>query len=61
MGVQAPAGLLAIHTNYPGTVPADVDKALVAGEPPSSGLSAEETRAYEQLDRTFVTEDRFIT
>lgn len=52
MGVQAPAGLLAIHTNYPGTVPADVDKALVAGEPPPSGLSAEERRAYEQLDRT---------
>ncbi|MBD2095713.1 alpha/beta fold hydrolase [Trichocoleus sp. FACHB-591] len=52
MGVQAPAGLLAIHTNYPGTVPADIDKALVAGEPPPSGLSAEERRAYEQLDRT---------
>jgi pimeloyl-ACP methyl ester carboxylesterase len=52
MGVQAPAGLLAIHTNYPGTVPEDVDKALVAGEPPPSGLSAEEMRAYEQLDRT---------
>jgi pimeloyl-ACP methyl ester carboxylesterase len=52
MGVQAPAGLLAIHTNYPGTVPADIDKALVAGDPPPSGLSAEETRAYKQLDRT---------
>jgi pimeloyl-ACP methyl ester carboxylesterase len=52
MGVQAPAGLLAIHTNYPGTVPEDVDKALVAGDPPPSGLSDEETRAYEQLDRT---------
>ncbi|MEP0884062.1 epoxide hydrolase [Trichocoleus sp. ST-U3] len=52
MGVQAPAGLLAIHTNYPGTVPEDVDKALLAGEPPPLGLSNEETRAYEQLDRT---------
>jgi pimeloyl-ACP methyl ester carboxylesterase len=52
MGVQAPEGLLAIHTNYPGTVPAEVDKALVAGEPPPAGLSAEEKRAYEQLDRT---------
>ena len=53
MGLQAPAGLLAIHTNMPATVPADVDKALLAGAPPPSGLSAEERRAYEQLVRTF--------
>jgi pimeloyl-ACP methyl ester carboxylesterase len=53
MGLQAPEGLLAIHTNMPATVPADVDKALQAGEPPPSGLSAEERRAYEQLQRTF--------
>jgi pimeloyl-ACP methyl ester carboxylesterase len=53
MGLQAPEGLLAIHTNYPGSVPADVYTALVAGDPPPSGLSAEERRAYEQLDKTF--------
>ena len=53
MGLQAPAGLLAIHTNMPATVPADVDKALVAGGPAPSGLSADEQRAYEQLVRTF--------
>jgi pimeloyl-ACP methyl ester carboxylesterase len=53
MGLQGPAGLLAIHTNMPATVPADVDKALRAGNPPPSGLSAEERRAYEQLVRTF--------
>ena len=53
MGLQAPAGLLAIHTNMPATVPADVDKALQAGGPAPSGLSAEEQRAYEQLVRTF--------
>jgi pimeloyl-ACP methyl ester carboxylesterase len=53
MGLQAPAGLLAIHTNMPATVPADVDKALLTGGPPPSGLSAEERRAYDQLVRTF--------
>jgi pimeloyl-ACP methyl ester carboxylesterase len=53
MGLQAPAGLLAIHSNMPATVPADVDQALQAGEPPPSGLSADERRAYEQLERTF--------
>jgi len=52
MGLQAPAGLLAIHSNFPGTVPADVDEALQAGAPPPAGLSAEERRAYEQLERT---------
>src|SRR5215208_657019 len=53
MGLQAPAGLLAIHTNMPATVPADVDEALLAGAPAPSGLSAEEGRAYAQLERTF--------
>ena len=52
MGLQAPGGLLAIHTNYPGAVPADVYEVLVAGGPAPSGLSAEERRAYEQLDIT---------
>jgi pimeloyl-ACP methyl ester carboxylesterase len=53
MGVQAPEGLLAIHTNLPATVPADVDAALQTGEPPPADLSADERRAYEQLARTF--------
>jgi pimeloyl-ACP methyl ester carboxylesterase len=53
MGVQAPEGLVAIHTNMPGTVPAEVDRASLAGEPAPSGLSAEEERAYEQLLRTY--------
>jgi pimeloyl-ACP methyl ester carboxylesterase len=53
MGLQAPAGLLAIHTNMPATVPADVGAALQRGEPAPPGLSAEERRAYAQLERTF--------
>ena len=53
MGLQAPEGLLAVHTNMPATVPADVNAAALAGQPPPPGLSAEEQRAYEQLIRTF--------
>jgi pimeloyl-ACP methyl ester carboxylesterase len=53
LAVQAREGLRAIHTNMPATVPADVDEALLAGDPPPSGLSAEKRRAYEQLERTF--------
>jgi len=53
MGLQAPPGLLAIHTNMPATVPADVDKALLIGAPAPAGLSAQEKRAYEQLAHTF--------
>jgi pimeloyl-ACP methyl ester carboxylesterase len=53
MGLQAPEGLLAIHTNMPATVPADIDKASQAGEPPPADLPPEERRAYEQLLRTY--------
>jgi pimeloyl-ACP methyl ester carboxylesterase len=53
MGLQAPAGLLGIHTNMAATVPADIDRASLAGDPPPSGLSGEERRAYAQLLRTY--------
>ncbi len=49
MGVQAPAELLAIHTNMPGAVPAEIDKAAFTGAPAPPDLSAEEKLGYDHL------------
>jgi pimeloyl-ACP methyl ester carboxylesterase len=58
LGVQAPPGLLGIHSNMAGVVPPDVSTALAqnalgAGPPPPAGLSEEESRTYEQLNFFF--------
>jgi len=50
MALQEPPELLAIHTNMPATVPPDVSKALMLGNPPPADLSAEERHAWDQLD-----------
>jgi pimeloyl-ACP methyl ester carboxylesterase len=51
MAEQAPPELLGIHVTFPETIPPNVGKALQAGGPPPSDLSADEKRAYEQLVR----------
>jgi pimeloyl-ACP methyl ester carboxylesterase len=53
MGVQEVEGLVAIHNSMPGTVPPDVDKATLAGEPPPSDLPDDERRAWEHLLTTY--------
>ena len=48
MALQQPPGLLAIHTNMPATVPAEIVK-LIPGGPEPAGLSADEKHAWAQL------------
>ena len=50
MALQAPPELLGIHTNMAATVPPEISKALAQGAPAPAGLSAEERRAWDQLD-----------
>lgn len=42
--------LVGIHTNMPGAVPDDIQKALDARDPVPPGLSPDEEHAYSQLD-----------
>jgi pimeloyl-ACP methyl ester carboxylesterase len=53
MATQGHPELIGIHTNMPGVVPAEIDKALWAGSPMPAGLSSEEKVAYEMLQVTY--------
>jgi pimeloyl-ACP methyl ester carboxylesterase len=55
MGRQAPSGLGGIHLNMPATVPGDVMKAILDGDPAPAGLSDEEKAAFDQLSALFQT------
>jgi pimeloyl-ACP methyl ester carboxylesterase len=49
MGVQAPPGLVGIHTNMAGAIPPEVDAAALAGAAPPSGLDEEEKGAFDHV------------
>jgi pimeloyl-ACP methyl ester carboxylesterase len=49
MATQGHPELLGIHTNMPGIVPDDIDKAAFSGAPAPSGLSTDEKIAYDRV------------
>jgi pimeloyl-ACP methyl ester carboxylesterase len=53
MAVKRPPGLVGLHSNMPGVVPAEIDMAVSRGDPIPAGLSEEEQRACDQLAFTY--------
>lgn len=53
MGVMAPPELVGIHSNMPAAVPDEIAGALWSQQPAPATLSADEKRAWDQLDFFF--------
>jgi len=49
MGIQAPPGLIGIHTNMAGAIPPEIDAAAFAGAAPPPGLDEEEKEAFNHV------------
>jgi pimeloyl-ACP methyl ester carboxylesterase len=49
LALLAPTQVLGIHSNMPGTVPADTLAKAIANAPPPAGLEGDELHAYQQL------------
>jgi pimeloyl-ACP methyl ester carboxylesterase len=49
MGLQAPEGLLAIHTNLPAVFPSDAADAIASGGPAPKGLSGKERFEFDAI------------
>jgi pimeloyl-ACP methyl ester carboxylesterase len=49
MGVQAPKGLVGIHTNMAGAIPPEIDAAAFAGAAPPAGLDEEEQASFNHV------------
>ena len=53
LAVQAPSGLIGMHTNMAAVVPPEIDPLLWSGGPLPPGLSADETQACEMLTAAY--------
>jgi pimeloyl-ACP methyl ester carboxylesterase len=49
LALFAPENVLGIHSNMPGTVPADILAKAIANAPPPAALTGDELHAYRQL------------